>query len=362
MVIFLPSCQSPSIHKDETLVRTDGVLTLVQQNVESLPNWHQDNFETALVPVQRSCQKMLKQDPDKVLFNKAGVVTQNKHYQPFCKAVIQEKDPGNLKQHIQEHFNVYLVKEGERDKGLFTGYYEPALHGSLRPSKKYRTPLYSLPSNRLRKHSRGSIVRGILKNKDLELVWVDDPIDAFFIQVQGSGRVILDTGEVVRLQYAGQNGFPYVAIGKVLVDRKEIDAKDISLHSIKNWLRSNPHQAEAIMSQNPSYVFFRKNRAQKKKADPIYDGPLGAQGVPLTTGRSLAVDNRYIPYGSMVWVDLQHPMGKDNLQHLMVVQDTGGAIRGPVRGDYFWGFGKAAEYPAGLMKSVGRYFLFLPKK
>jgi membrane-bound lytic murein transglycosylase A len=201
--------------------------------------------------------------------------------------------------------------------------------------------------------NRAAIESGALRGRGLEMLWVDDPVDAFFLQIQGSGRVMLEDGTSLRIGYAGQNGHPYVAIGRELIARGALTREAVSMPAIRDWLRANPQEADAVMNRNPSFVFFRELDG---------DGPVGAQGVALTPGRSLAVDRSFVPYGVPVWLDAEDPVdGEVRVQRLLVAQDTGGAIRGPVRGDVFWGHGPEAEHRAGLMKSRGRYFLLLPK-
>ena len=186
------------------------------------------------------------------------------------------------------------------------------------------------------------------------IAWANDPVDAFFLQIQGSGRIYLeDTMEEIRVGYAAQNGHPYFAIGRALIDKGELTKETVSLQTIRAWLEANPERAAAIMNLNKSYVFFTKLEG---------DGPLGGEGIALTPGRSLAIDHSLYPYGMPLWVDIEHP--DENLpaiRRVMMAQDTGGAIRGAVRGDVFWGHGEEAEYYAGHMKSEGQYWALLPK-
>jgi membrane-bound lytic murein transglycosylase A len=277
-------------------------------------------------------------------------------WHPFYQAILNissfipnEKDFRHL---IQSH----LVPHKSRCHTLmhFTGYYEPLLKGSLTPSTVYHTPLYALPDETEVdfKIPRTDIVKGALANKGLELVWVDDAIAAFFLQIQGSGRIVLENGEVLRLGYAGTNHHAYYPIGKTLIEKKILPAEEVTLQSITRWLKDNLAYAEDLMSENQSYVFF-KILSNK--------GPIGTQGVPLTPHYSLAVDPFHIPLGSLLWVNISHPLnGGEKLQHLMVAQDTGGAIKGAFRGDYFWGFGENTEKCAGCMNVRGESFIFLP--
>ena len=203
-----------------------------------------------------------------------------------------------------------------------------------------------------------AIDRGALNGRGLELLWVDDAVDRFFLEIQGSGQVRLPDGGMVRVGYADQNGRPYRAIGKDLIEIGAVPREQMSMQAIRAWLEANPAEAPAMMARNPSVVFFSelKNLAAA-------DGPLGAQGVPLTPGRSLAVDRKFLPLGAPVWLDTTAPApgGERPLRRLVIAQDTGGAIRGPVRGDLFWGAGPEAERLAGHMKSPGRLYLLLPR-
>ena len=203
--------------------------------------------------------------------------------------------------------------------------------------------------------SRGDIVAGTLAGRGLEIAWVADPVDAFFLQIQGSGRLALPDGRIVRVGYDGQNGRPYTAIGRVLVEEGALAREAVSMQSIRAWLAAHPDRAEGVMNANSSYVFFRRLAG---------DGPIGAQGVALTPQRSIAVDPRFVPYSVPVWLDATAPTpdgGAAALRRLMIAQDTGGAIRGPVRGDVFWGAGEDAAAIAGRMNDRGRWWILLPR-
>ena len=201
--------------------------------------------------------------------------------------------------------------------------------------------------------SRAEIEDGALSGQGLELLWVDDPVAAFFLEIQGSGRVSLPDGSVARIGYDGKNGKPYVAVGRLLVERGELPREKVTMASIRGWMADNPKKAAALRRENPSYVFFREISG---------DGPLGAQLVPLTAGRSLAVDRAFIPLGMPIWIDVRQRFApNDTIRRLVIAQDTGGAIKGPVRGDLFWGHGKEAASGAGAMNARGRYYLLLPK-
>jgi len=334
-------------------------LTYKPVSFSELPSFEKDTIIEAIPALKKSCAVMLKQG------NKTYPVPQNsnltgtlKDWGPFCRAVVAEhiRQPSHWKALLQKHLVPYQLSLNDTYNGQFTGYYEPLLHGSKRRHGRYTTPLYSYPSNKSTnvKFSRADIVRGALKGKKLELVWVDDSVDAFFLQIQGSGRVKLENGDMLRIGYAGTNKHAYHPIGKTLLDRGALPSGGVSMQSIRKWLKTNPKHAEEIMSTNESYVFFRDLTNS--------DGPIGAQGVGLTAKRSLAVDPFYIGLGTPLWVDIDHPEnGHQRLQHLTVAQDTGGAIKGGLRADYFWGFGHEATHYAGRMNSKGHLYVLLPK-
>lgn len=268
------------------------------------------------------------------------------------------------------------------ETGLATGYYEPLLHGSRTRHGAYRTPLYGTPPDLVTvdlaavyPQLKGMRLRGRLEGKRLlpyptrgeirrsnclagqEIVWVDDAVDAFFLQVQGSGQVVIEeTGETIRLAYADQNGRPYRAIGGYLAEKGEIKREAVSAQRIRQWLGDNPSRLDEVLDANPSYVFFR----EEKLADPSA-GPKGALGVPLTPGRSVAVDPRHVPLGLPLFIDTTEPGSKMPLSRLVMAQDTGGAIRGAIRLDYFWGFGNEAGERAGNMKQPVRLWILQPK-
>lgn len=274
-----------------------------------------------------------------------------------------------------------VIGEQGRREGLITGYYEPLLNGSLRREGGFVYPLYRPPDDllavdlaELYPELRGKTLRGKLEGRRVvpypdrrridgaqsplagnELLWVDDPIALFFLHIQGSGRVRMPDGSETGVGYADQNGHPYRAIGRTLIEAGELKAEDVNLFTLRDWLRKNPARAGAVLDSNPSYVFFAL-RGQAVAS------PVGALGVPLTPGRSLAVDRSAISLGLPVWLDTQlpHPEGQ-TLRRLAFAQDTGGAIKGPVRADLFWGHGPDAERMAGLMKHPGRMFVLMPK-
>jgi membrane-bound lytic murein transglycosylase A len=286
---------------------------------------------------------------------------------------------------FESRFTPYRIVqvEGIRrvDTGLITGYYEPVLRGARKPSPIYSVPLYAPPDDLLAielgdlyPELKGKRVRGRVQGKKVvpyytraelaaqpllkgkELVWVDNAVDAFFLEVQGSGRVQLSDGSTVRIAYADQNGQPYRSIGRYLVDLGEMTLDQASAQEIRRWVAAHPERRQEVLNMNPSVVFFREERID----DPSI-GPKGALGVPLTAGRSLAVDPQFVPLGAPVFLATTEPNSELPLHRLVMAQDTGGAIRGINRGDFFWGTGPAAGESAGRMKQQGRMWLLWPK-
>lgn len=342
---------------------------------EMLPSTQADDWIAAWPAFLQSCQALGKRDA----------------WRPVCADAVQidGRDVRAIRSFFATRFDAYRVLvlrvEGEReletrDSGLATGYYEPLLRGSRAPSEKYATPLYRVPPDlvvidlaalhpelsnlRLRGKLQGRRVvpypsRADITDGDVlagnELVWVDDAIEAFFLQVQGSGRVQFDDGSMVRLGYGDQNGHPYRSIGRWLVDQGELTIDQTSLAGIKAWIARNPQRAKQLLDQNPSYVFFR----ELPLGDPAA-GPVGALGVPLTPGYSVAADPRHIPLGAPLIVSTTDPRSGGALARPMLAQDTGGAIRGPLRFDFFWGFGPDAGAVAGSQKYDVSAWLLVP--
>ena len=224
-------------------------------------------------------------------------------------------------------------------------------------------------------YSREEIERGVAPVAGKEIAWVDDAIEAFFLQIQGSGRIQLENGELLRIGYADQNGHPYQSVGRYLIERGELKLNEASMDGIKAWARANPSRVDEMLNANPSYVFFRELPARVSQRDVAADspgsmtdgpgattsGPVGALGVPLTPRRSIAVDPRHIPLGAPVFLSTTWPNSEAPLARLMLAQDTGGAIRGPARADFFWGFGAEAGTWAGKMRQQGKMWVLLPR-
>lgn len=335
----------------------------------ALPGWDRDDLSQAWPAFLTSCDAL-------------GRKTE---WKESCRAA-REVDAGDaiaVRIFFETFFMPYKVFNPDgSDSGLVTGYYEPLLHGARKRGGPYQVPLYHAPEDmltidltsvypelkgmRLRGHVVGNKVvpwpsRAEMAQSTLlagkELLWVDDPIAAFFLQVQGSGRVQLtDTGETVRVAYADQNGHPYKSIGRYLVDKGELALDQASAQGIKAWVSAHPARLQELLNANPSYVFFK----EEKLTDPG-KGPKGALGVPLTPKRSIAVDPQFVPLGAPVFLATTQPDSDVTLQQLMLAQDTGGAIKNAVRADFFWGFGSEAAEKAGRMKQRGMMWVLLPK-
>lgn len=346
--------------------------TLEPANWSDLPGWMDDDPAAAWPAFMRSCIRLKTQAA----------------WRESCALAEQLPSAAAARNFFESQFLPYRVASADGSvQGLATGYYEPLLRGSRRREGPYRHPLYAAPADLLivdlaeinpeLKHlrlrgrldgrrvvpyfPRAEIERGLPALAGKELLWVDDPVDLFFLQIQGSGRVRLPTGELVRVGYADQNGQPYKSIGRHLVEQGELKLEQASMQGIKAWAASNPEKLDALLHSNPSYVFFRELPVAKDGITGGEDGPVGALGVALTPQRSIAVDPRYIPLGAPVFIATTWPGSAQPLARLVLAQDSGGAIRGAVRADYFWGFGEAAGAQAGRMRQSARMWVLLPR-
>lgn len=346
---------------------------------DDLAGWTEDRTAEALPAIRATC-KAVGAKPAAEWIGPQGLAGTAGDWQAACSAMAElEPADAALRQYFETGFVPFAIDAAD---GLFTGYYEPELVGSRTRSAAFPVPLYRRPADlvtadlgdfradlkaerlvgrvvdgRLEPyHRRADIDAGVLAGQDLELLWLADPIDAFFLQVQGSGRVNLAEGGSVRVGYAASNGHPYTAIGRTLVERGQMTKEAATMQTVRRWLRDHPDQAISLMQMNARYIFFREVEG---------DGPIGSLGVALMPGRSLAIDASLLPLGAPMWLDTTFPPGTPEagqpLRRLMLAQDTGGAIKGAVRGDVYWGSGEAALRYAGPMKQQGRYYLLLPK-
>lgn len=325
----------------------------VAPDFAGLDGWEEDDHAAALPAVRRSCDRFAGYG-DRAPIGRNGIAGTARDWRALCEALrgVPSGDRELARAFFETWFTPRSIRPVSTADGLFTGYFEPELNGSRTPSPRYHVPLYRQPGwNNL--PSRAAIERGALAGRGLELVWVDDAVDAFFLQIQGSGRVRLNDGTSIGVGYAGQNGHSYYPIGRYLVEQGIAEPSQMSMQLLKRWLKDNPDRAAGVMDLNESYVFFRERPAGSVR---------GALDVELTPGRSLAVDPAHVPLGIPLWLDVTNaPVPGGALRRLVVAQDTGGAIKGPMRGDLFWGHGPAAENAAGVMKARGGFTMLLPR-
>jgi membrane-bound lytic murein transglycosylase A len=297
---------------------------------------------------------------------------------------LPDNDEAAARRFFESAFLPYtLVSSDSGDTGLITGYYEPVVEGTRARSLENRYPIFGVPEDllvvdlasvnpdvrnmRLRGRIDGRRIVPYYSRAEIDakgetfpapvLGWTADPVALFFMQIQGSGQLHLATGERVRLGYADQNGHPFRSLGRYLVERGELKLEDASMQGIKAWAAANPARLREALNQNPSYVFFR----ELPPAVNTFEGPIGALGVPLSAQYSLAVDRRFIPLGSPVYLATTMPNSDERLERLMAAHDTGGAIRGVVRADFYWGGGPEAGGLAGRMRQQGKMWLLWPR-
>ncbi|MEM6564933.1 MAG: MltA domain-containing protein [Pseudomonadota bacterium] len=301
---------------------------------DDLDRWRDDDHAAALKTFQNTCADL--DDPD---------------WRAVCAYATSNPDPRSF---FELLFRPVLIEDG--DAALFTGYFEPELDGARSPSARYRYPVHRMPAEARRTdkwYSRRQLLEnGVLQGRGLEIAWVDDPVELFFLQIQGSGRINLPDGSKLRVGYGGKNGHEYRSVGAELVRRGVFQPHQVSAQVIKNWVKRYPQAGQELLYHNPSYVFFRE--VNKVPADK---GPLGAMNRSVTTLRTVAVDPAFVPLGAPVWVEKD---GRDPMRRLMIAQDTGSAIKGAQRADIFFGTGDAAGREAGKLKDPGRMIVLLP--
>lgn len=321
-----------------------------------LKSFEDDDLPLALEVFKKDCKKSSKK----------------KLFKEVC---LKAEKTENAKEFFLQNFTPYkLYNKNGNDKGVITGYYEPLLYGSLEKSQKYKYPIYAVPKDlitvdlssvypELKKYRlRGKVVNNKLipynnrasitdKEEYKILCYVDNKIDLYFLQIQGSGKVQLEDGSLLNIGYANQNGHRYKSVGKLMIKKGYIgNGIDASMQGMKKWFENNPEKTEKILNHNPSYVFFEKRNK----------GATGSLGVELVAKRNLAVDRKYIPLGMPVFINTKNPVTKKEINTLMVAADTGGAIKGEIRADYFWGYAKEAEKYAGKMKELGKLYILIP--
>jgi len=362
--------------KDDESAMRGRDLKLKPIHYAELDGWQRDDHAAAFRAFARSCRKLTagepaadKDDPDKALI-------------AVCKQALAlgpRAGSAAARAFFEANFTPHAITMA-RPQGLVTAYYEPVLEGSRRRVKGFEVPIYRRPGDlmllsspvergarnaeitAMRKTAHGEvpyptrreIEQGALKGQGLELLYLKDPVDAYFMHVQGSARIRLVDGKTIRIGFAAKNGYPYTSIGKALIDEGEIDASSMSMQTMKAWLRAHPERARRVMWQNRSFIFFRE-------LGPGGSGPLGAQEVALSPGRSLAVDAGFHRLGMPIWVSApQLEVNGAPFTRLMIAQDVGSAIQGPERGDIYWGSGETAGRRAGTVKYPGSFVVMVP--
>lgn len=335
---------------------------------ERIPDWQSDSLVEAWPAWMQSCRALAEKPLWKQVCGQAAFVD------------------GTREDEVRAYFQRYFIPHEVIDpnsgrEGLVTGYYEPIISGDRKRTSRARHPIYGQPHDlvsvelsslypqlkfmRLRGRVVGNSLLPYFTREEIEksesgfrgdpIAWADDPVDLFFLQVQGSGRVELPDGKHLRIGYADQNGHPFRSVARILIEQGELRESGASMQAVRKWGRDNPHKIAGLLNRNPSYVFF------KEMPDGL-SGPLGALGVPLTEKRSIAVDPRHVPLGAPLFLATTWPLSDRPLNRLVMAQDTGGAIRGPVRADFFWGCGDAAGALAGRMKQKGRAWVLMPRE
>ncbi len=349
----------------------------------ALPGWNQDDAHNLWLTFYNNCRGLMRPvSGSKAMPARATPAV----WQPVCQAAAQSgidprsDDAGAVKGFLEQHLQPWQVSENGKTTNTVTGYYEPVVHGSRSQGGEYQWPMYATPDDLLTidlghqyPELAGKRIRGKLSGKSVVpydtraeiaqrdekppvIVWLNDPVEAFFLQVQGSGRVQLDDGSTIRLAYANHNGRPYTSIGKWLADRGELPLAQANMQNIKAWAKSHPDRVNEMLNANQAMVFFREEALADDAA-----GPKGAYGIPLVAERTVAVDPNYVPLGSPIYLSTTRPHSSQPMQRVVFAQDTGAAIKGVARTDFFWGSGDAAGELAGRMKQTGQVWILWPR-
>ena len=353
----------------------------------ALPSWSNDDFSKLWPVFINNCKGLMRPTGGSMVQQARATP---RAWQPVCAAAAQAAPQGSaeVRAFIEQHLQPWrlLDEQGKPARNTVTGYYEPLVHGSRKRGGEYQWPLYQPPKDLLTidlgsvyPELAGKRIRGKLDGKRVvpydtraeiaaspdrqppAIVWVNDPVEAFFLQIQGSGRVQLPDGKMIRLAYADHNGRPYASIGRWLADRGELPLAQTSMQNIKAWAQRNPQRVQEMLNANPAMVFFREESVASSEAG-IDFGPKGAYGIPLAGQRAVAVDTRYVPLGAPVYLATTRPSSTEPLRRLVFAQDTGAAIKGAARTDFYWGFGDEAGALAGRMKQNGEMWVLWPKQ
>ena len=375
-----PPTPSPTIPQPPVQPEAQARVVYAPVAFATLPGWSADAVEAAWPALLATCKAF------------AAMPARAAAWQAPCTAAadLAAPDTASARTFFETHFTAWRVARSDgTDTGTVTGYYEPLLRGARERNGDFGVPLYGPPDDLLTvdlaslyPELAGKRVRGRLEGRRVVPYWdraaidarreglaapvvafVADPVEAFFLEIQGSGRIALADGGVMRVGYADQNGHPFRSVARVLIDRGELTPATASMQGIKAWGRRNPERLPALLEENPSYVFFREVPSPAPGTlEARIDGPIGSLGVPLLRERTIAVDTRYVPLGAPVFLDTTEPLSDAPLQRLTLAQDTGGAIRGIARADFFWGFGDDAGRAAGRMRQQGRMWILWPRE
>ena len=323
-----------------------------------IPGWADDRQGEALVAFKRSCPKLTSSADSRIVTDGGEKTITAAEWKTICDAAsgIKVSDTRAARHFFEENFRPLIVQA----PGKFTGYFEPELRGSRVPSRIFTVPVYRRPPDLgdRQYYTRAEIEQGALKGKGLEIAWVQDPVALFEVQVQGSGRIHLAEGGVLSIGFDGSNNRPYTAIGGVLADMGVMHKDEAHWPAIRDWLKRHPQQGREVMRKNERYIFFKDTRTS---------AAAGSEGVALTAQRSLAVDPAFTPYGTPIWIDTQRPVAGragslEIYRRLLIAQDSGAAIKGPARGDVFFGSGSLAADWAGRMVGGGQAIVLVPNR
>ena len=374
LFLSLISCTAERKQPSAPVIGSEQGLELQAASFNELKNFNGDDLSQAIPAFTKSCQALLEKP--EVLQN-AKIKINSKAYLNICRAFLEQNitSSDDMRKFLIANFRPFLVMYNLNPNGTFTSYYEAELQASYQKHGDYKYPIYgrpndlleinlrdfapSLPNKRLLGRIQNTKVvpyytRAEISKNGVDapvILWGNDAVDIYLMQIQGSAVAVLDDGTEVRIRYADNNGHKFVGIGSILLKKGLLKPGQASMDKIRDWLKENPQIAQVNMDENPRFIFHRISDA---------DGPVGALGVSLTAGRSLAVDETFIPLGSLLWLETTGP-DKTPINKLVAAQDIGGAIKGAVRGDYFWGHGEQALLSAGKMHATGRYYILLPR-
>lgn len=370
VILFFSSCRKES---PEVLPFESQHFELQKSSFSDLNNWKNEDLHSFDKVLKDVCGVVLKKEAETM--RSGHIEYPLKVYKKHCRKIVALDTNEALKTYIEDNFVPYLVRVNAQTEGKFTSYYEAELSANYERGGKYQYPIYgkpkdlveinlrdfdsSLPNQRLvGRVKNGKLVKYYTRKEVDEgkidapvILWGDDLVDIYIMQIQGAAVATLPDGKHVRVGYADNNGHRFRGIGSILLEKGLIKPKDASMSKIRQWLKDNGESAKKNMLLNDRYIFHKVVEA---------DGPIGAMGLPLVAGRSIAVDKKYIPLGSIMWLETKGP-DNELINKLVMAEDVGGAIKGGIRGDYFWGHGEAALNCAGRMNSKGRYFILLPK-